>query len=225
PARRLCQQLDADRDGKLSSEEAAKGLLPEPFAAADANGDGFLTDAELTASHDRAADRLPNVAIPELNSVGAQEIFVTTAQGLCDFISAMDTARVPEWNCWYHLMNCGFPLKVSGETDFPCMSGTRVGQGRVYVQLGRVERVDFPVWCEGLAMGRSYVSDGYAHALEFTVAGKPPGNEVTLATPGTVTVKAKVAFAADTPAGVPYGTLAPIGGNRLVGDTVDLHKP
>ena len=46
----------------------------------------------------------------------------------------MDTARLLEWNCWYHLMNCGFPLKVSGETDFPCMSGTRVGQGRVYVQ-------------------------------------------------------------------------------------------
>ena len=28
---------------------------------------------------------------------------VTTALGLCDFISAMDTARVPEWNCWYHI--------------------------------------------------------------------------------------------------------------------------
>ena len=54
---------------------------------------------------------------------------MTTAQGLCDFISAMDTQRVPEWNCWYHIMNCGFPLKVSGETDFPCISGSRVGEG------------------------------------------------------------------------------------------------
>ena len=41
---------------------------------------------------------------------------MTTAQGLCDFISAMDTARIQEWNTWYHLLNCGFPLKVSGET-------------------------------------------------------------------------------------------------------------
>ena len=93
--------------------------------------------------------------------------------GVCDFISAMDTARLPEWNCWYHIMNCGFPLKVSGETDFPCMSGTRVGQGRVYVQLGRgVEKIDFREVVRGPRAGRSYVSDGYAHALEFTVDGQ-----------------------------------------------------
>lgn len=224
-ARRLLEELDANRDRMLSREESAKGLLPEEFVAIDANGDGFLTEAELTASINRVADHLPNLAIPELNSVGAQEIFVTVPQGLCDFISAMDTARVAEWNCWYHIMNCGFPLKVSGETDFPCMSGTRVGQGRVYVQLGKTDRVDFRAWCEGLARGRSYVSDGYAHALEFTVAGKPAGSKVTLEKPGTVTVKAKVAFAAETPVGVPYGTVAPLGGNRLVGDTVDLHEP
>ena len=39
-------------------------------------------------------------------------------------------------------MNCGFPLKVSGETDFPCISGSRVGQGRVYVQLGKIDKID-----------------------------------------------------------------------------------
>src|SRR5206468_12058681 len=59
------------------------------------------------------------------------------------FISAMDTDRIREWNAWYHLMNCGFPVKASGETDFPCMSGTRVGQGRSYVQLGQVAKVDY----------------------------------------------------------------------------------
>jgi hypothetical protein len=222
-AHRLLTALDADHDGKLGPAEAAHGLLPEPFAVIDANDNGFLSEAELTASHDRVADRLPNLAIPELDSVGAQEIFVTVAQGLCDFISAMDTARVAEWNCWYHLLNCGFPLKVSGETDFPCMSGTRVGQGRVYVQLGKVDHIDFRAWCEGLAHGRSYVSDGYAHALEFTVANQPAGGSVSLEQPGTVPVKARVAFAADTPVGTPYGTAAPVGGNRLVGDTVDLH--
>ena len=79
---------------------------------------------------------------------------------------------MPEWNCWYHIMNCGFPLKVCGETDFPCISGSRVGQGRVYVQLGKVDMIDFAAWCEGIAKGRSYVSDGYAHALEFKVNGR-----------------------------------------------------
>src|SRR6187200_899350 len=105
----------------------------------------------------------------------------------------MDTARIPEWNTWYHLMNCGFPLKVSGETDFPCMSSTRVGQGRVYVRLGKVETLDFGSWCEGLAKGRSYVSDGYAHALDFTVDGKASGDEARLEKTGTVTVRATVA--------------------------------
>ena len=65
----------------------------------------------------------------------------------------MDTNWILEWNCWYHLMNCGFPLKVSGETDFPCISGGRVGQGRVYVQLGKIENIDFRTWCHLSAQG------------------------------------------------------------------------
>jgi hypothetical protein len=215
-AKRLITELDANKDGKISSDEAAKGLLPEDFAAIDGNFDGGLAEAELTQSVGRVANRLPNLAIPEMNGIGAQEICVTTAQGLCDFISAMDTQRVPEWNCWYQIMNCGFPLKASGETDFPCISGSRVGQGRVYVQLGKVDRVDFADWCEGLAKGRSYVSDGYAHALKFSVNGKSPGDEVALGEGGPVTVHAQVAFASETPLGTANGGQVPAGPNRLV---------
>lgn len=222
--RRLIAQLDTNGDGRLSPEESDKGLLPEAYAESDSiDHDGFLSAAELRAAHERAAGRLPNVAIPELNSVGAQEVFVTTAQGLCDFISAMDTARIPEWNCWYHLMNCGFPLKVSGETDFPCMSGARVGQGRVYVQLGKVGRVDFVDWCAALAKGRSYVSDGYAHAVDFTVNGKKAGDLVHLTTPAEIAVRAKVAFASATPLGIAHGLDVPPGAAPLIGDTVTLH--
>jgi hypothetical protein len=216
-ARRLLAQLDANKDNLLSKAEAAKGLLPEEFAAIDANKDGTLNLTELIASIARVADRLPNLAIPEMNGIGAQEICVTVSQKLCDFISAMDTARVPEWNCWYHIMNCGFPLKASGETDFPCISGSRVGQGRVYVHLGKVDRVDFTAWCDGLAKGRSYVSDGYAHALEFSVDGKAPGYaDVTLDKPGSVTARAKVAFAADMPLGTSNGGFVPAGKGRRV---------
>lgn len=221
---RLLAQLDADRDGRISLKEASAGLLPVPVGVCDADHDGFLTLAELEESHMRAADLLPNYAIPEMDGVGAQEICVTVAQGLCDFISAMDTPRLAEWNCWYHLLNCGFPLKVSGETDFPCMSGTRVGQGRVYVQLGKVDSVDFTAWCEGLAQGRSYVSDGYAHALEFTVNGQAPGTRVELDRPQRVTIHAKVAFSPETPKEVPYGTIAPAEGWHVVGDTVNFHE-
>src|SRR5262249_51500523 len=144
------------------------------------------------------------------------EICVTSAMKVCDFISAMDTARVPEWNCWYHIMNCGFPLKASGETDFPCISGGRVGQGRVYVQLGKVAKVDYAQWCEGLAHGRSYISDGYSHALEFSVNGQPAGGEIKLDRAGAVSVKAKVAFAKELPLGTAVGGETPRGVTRRV---------
>src|SRR5207245_7692525 len=99
-AKRLLAELDKDKDGKLSREEAAQGLLPADFAAIDTAKDGLLTEEELRQSIARVANRLPNLAIPEMNGIGAQEICVTVEQGLCDFISAMDTKRVPEWNCW-----------------------------------------------------------------------------------------------------------------------------
>ena len=225
-AKRLLTSLDENKDGKLGQTEAAAGLMPEPFATIDADGDRSLTERELTLSHDRAADQLPNLAVPEMNGGGAMEICVSTAEGVCDFISAMDTARIGEWNTWYHLMNCGFPLKLSGETDFPCMSSRRVGQGRVYVELGPVDHVDFRAWCEGLGKGRSYVSDGYAHAVQFEVNGQTPGrDDVRLKEPGPVTIKAQVAFAAEIPKAVAYGQLMPATGRRDVGDTRELHAP
>jgi hypothetical protein len=224
--RRLLQKGDADANEKLDRREAQELLLPDSFADLDEDKDGQLTERELIAGHDRAAESLPNLAIPEMNGVGAMEISVSTAEGVCDFISAMDTARIQEWNTWYHLLNCGFPLKVSGETDFPCMSSRRVGQGRVYVQLGKVEQLDYALWCEGLARGRSYVSDGYAHALDFQVVGQRPGtNDVQLASAGKVAVKAKVSFAAEQPLEVAHGSILPSAGRREIGDTVLLHGP
>ncbi len=219
-AKRMLELNDANKDARLTPDETASTVLPEPFDKVDADHDGGLNEPELTNSHERVIDLLPNVAIPD---AGGHEIFVTTAHGVCDFISAMDTARLLEWNAWYHMMNCGFPLKCAGETDYPCMSGTRVGQGRTYVQLGRVEKLDFAQWCEGLAHGRSYVSDGYAHAPGFNVEGKAAGDEVQLAQPGHVKVQAKIAFSSETPLEIAYGGAVPVGGQRLVGDTVHYH--
>ncbi len=218
--KRLLAALDANKDGIISKDEAKNGWwpLPEPFATIDANNDGDISPAELEKSVARVLDRLPNLNIPNMDGIGAQEICVTTAMGVCDFISAMDTARVLEWNCWYHIMNCGFPLKASGETDFPCISGSRVGQGRVYVQLGKkTDMVDYGAWCRGIAQGRSYVSDGYAHALEFGVNGTAPGyGDVKLDKAGTVKVSAKVAFARDVSLGTAPGAQVPVGNVRKV---------
>lgn len=223
-ASRLMAQLDLNKDSYLDSDEVKGALLPEPLKAIDENEDGRVSLRELASSHDRVADQLPNLAIPELNSVGAQEIFVTEALGACDFISAMDTERIREWNAWYHLMNCGFALKAAGETDFPCMSGTRVGQGRTYVFLDKQKRINYDEWCNGLARGRSYVSDGYAHALKFTVDGKMAGDALAFSGPATVAVRAVVAFSPETPFETPYGGIIPVEGLREVGNTVVLHE-
>ena len=215
--RRLFVALDRGTKGHLTPDDAKAGPwpLPEAFAKIDADGDGKVTEVELAQSVKRTANNLPNLAIPEMNGIGAQEICVTTAMGVCDFISAMDTQRVPEWNCWYHIMNCGFLLKVSGETDFPCISGSRVGQGRVYVQLGKTDGIDYGVWCKGIQLGRSYVSDGYAHSLEFKVNDKSPGfGDVSLDAAGPVKVSAKVAFAKDVALGTAPGAQAPTGDTR-----------
>ncbi len=173
------------------------------------------------------ADQLPNLAMPEMNGVGAMEICVSTAEGVCDFISAMDTPRIQEWNCWYHLLNCGFPLKVSGETDFPCMSSRNVGQGRVYVQLGEAEPFNFAAWCEGLrrplvCLRRLCPCLGFHRRTARIVR---PRRRRAGATRATCSVRAQVAFAPEMPLAVAYGGVVPAAGNRVVGDTVLLHGP
>ncbi|MEO2034188.1 MAG: CehA/McbA family metallohydrolase [Planctomycetaceae bacterium] len=216
--------LDNDRDQALNANECRGQLLPDEFSHIDADESGLLTHRELVRSATEAAGQLPNTAIPSMDGGGAMEIFVSTAEGVCDFISAMDTPQIGEWNPWYHLMNCGFPLKLSGETDFPCMSSRRVGQGRVYVQMGAPEKIAFPDWCRGIAEGRSYVSDGFAHALRFSVDDITPGTEpVSLPTAGHVAVSATVAFAPEVPRAVAYGTHGPNTGRAVVGDTRVLH--
>ena len=223
---RMLARYDTNKDSELSADELAGALVPEPFDRIDADKSRQLNLTELMSSHARAAEQLPNLAIPEMNGAGAMELPVSVAEGVCDFISAMDTRRIQEWNTWYHVMNCGFSLKASGETDFPCMSSRNVGQGRVYVRLGDLEQLDYTAWCEGIRDGRSYVSDGYAHAVEFQVGGVRPGEgEVKLSKPGPVTIVAKVAFAEQMPLAVAHGGITPPAGKSVVGDTVVLHGP
>jgi len=73
---------------------------------------------------------------------------------------------------WYQVLNAGLRVRASGETDFPCITGERVGIGRVYVKLDGP--LEFDAWCDGLAAGRSYVSDGRTHLMDFTAHGASP---------------------------------------------------
>lgn len=203
-ARRILDALDANKDGQLDTGEAAKGLLPEPFAVIDTDKDGFLTEDELMTSQRRASEHLPNFALPKFDGIGANEYIVDVTHEVegpdgkpvpaVDFISLVDTPYVWEANMWYQTLNAGFRTRVSGETDFPCIYGERVGLGRSYVKLDG--KLDYDDWCEGIRLGRNYVSDGRSHLIDFKVndaeMGKN-GSELKLKKPATVRVTAKVA--------------------------------
>ena len=75
--------------------------------------------------------------MPNFDGIGANEYIMDVTHDVVDFISAADTPFVSELNIWYHTLNCGFRTRVSGETDFPCITDDRVGAGRSYVQLRR----------------------------------------------------------------------------------------
>ena len=76
------------------------------------------------------ATTLPTYDVPPFDGIGANEYIVDVVHDVCDFISAVDTPFVWEMNIWYHTLNCGYTCRISGETDFPCIYGERVGLGR-----------------------------------------------------------------------------------------------
>ena len=149
-------------------------------------------------------DELPNYLVPPFDGIGANEYIVDVTHEVpgpdgkpmraVDFISTVDTPSVWELNIWYHTLNVGFRTRISGETDFPCIYGERVGLGRSYVKLdGKLNYAD---WCEGIRQGRNYVGDGRSHLLEFKVndqAMGEKGSELKLAQPSSVKVQLKAA--------------------------------
>lgn len=154
---------------------------------------------------------LPNYLIPPFGAIGAMEYIVDVTHEVpgpdaklvpaVDFISTVDTPYVWELNIWYHTLNVGFRTRISGETDFPCVYGERVGMGRSYVKLSG--KLNYPDWCEGVRRGSNYVSDGKSHLLEFKVndtAMGEKGSELELARASRVRVTVKAAALLDAKA-------------------------
>lgn len=136
---------------------------------------------------------LPNDIVPPMSGIGANEYVMDVTHGMCDFMSTIDTPAVWELNMWYHTLDCGYRCRISGETDFPCIYGERVGLGRSYVRLDG--KLDFDAWAEGIKRGRSYVSDGKSHLMDFAVNGVGVGegnSEVNLPSAAKVHVTARV---------------------------------
>jgi hypothetical protein len=138
---------------------------------------------------------LPTYEMPGFDGIGANEYIVDVTQpGLVDFISSVDTPYVWELSIWYHALNVGFRTRIAGETDFPCIYDQRVGIGRTYTKLE--DGVSYSKWLVALKAGRSYVSDGKSHLMDFQVNGAQVGageSEVRLAGPGRVHAQVKVA--------------------------------
>lgn len=150
------------------------------------------------------SDQLPNYELPPFDGIGANEYIVDVTHEVpgpdgdlvpaVDFLSMVDTPYVWELNIWYHTLNCGYRTRISGETDFPCIYGERVGLGRSYIKLDG--ELDYDAWCEGISQGRGYVSDGLSHLMEMKVNDLElgtAGSEVRLEQPGTIKVSAQVA--------------------------------
>lgn len=138
------------------------------------------------------AEKLPTDEVPPFDGIGANEYIVGVTQNLVDFISTVDTPYLNELNIWYHTLNAGYRTRISGETDFPCIYGERVGLGRSYV---RQKSADYGDWVQGLREGRNYVSDGKSHLIDFQVNGARMGDgasELKLDKPGKVTASVTV---------------------------------
>ncbi len=143
-------------------------------------------------------NELPNYEMPKFDGIGANEYVVDVTHDAVDIISAVDTPSVWELNVWYHTLNAGFRTRISGETDFPCIYGERVGLGRSYVKLDK--KLDFDAWVDGVRDGRSYVSDGKSHLMDFRVNGQlvgVGGSEVKLTKQESVRVSVNVAARLD----------------------------
>ncbi len=147
---------------------------------------------------------LPNYVVPPFDGIGANEYIVDVTHRVpgpdgslvpaVDFLSMVDTPCTWELNMWYHTLNVGFRTRISGETDFPCIYGEKVGLGRSYVKLAG--KLDYNNWCEGIRAGKNYVSDGKSHILDFKAGNilmGEQGSELKLETAGVVHLSAKVA--------------------------------
>jgi hypothetical protein len=151
---------------------------------------------------------LPNYEVPPFDGIGANEYIVDVTHEVdgpygvkvpaVDFISTVDTPYTWELNIWYHTLNCGYRTRISGETDFPCIYGERVGLGRSYVKLDG--KLDYDAWCEAIRVGRNYVGDGRSHIIDMKVDDVEMGSngsELKLAAAKDVKVTAKVAVLLD----------------------------
>ncbi|MCZ6678463.1 MAG: CehA/McbA family metallohydrolase [Candidatus Poribacteria bacterium] len=103
------------------------------------------------------------------NGIG-MEAPVAAALGKLDAFNLFDPYWMdPEYDVWYHLLNCGIPLPASTGTDWFICSNNRV-----YVQTDSA--FTYENWLRGLQAGNTFITNG--PALFLNVDGQPPGGRI-----------------------------------------------
>ena len=122
--------------------------------------------------HPSGADPFANPAAPGLPVQLVADGVLGDVQALeiaCLWTDEVGTAEV-----WYHLLNLGHPVAATSGSDVMLNFYRTMAPGatRTYVHTG--ERTDFDAYMNGLAAGRSFVTNG--PLVEFTVDGAMPGD-------------------------------------------------
>ncbi len=180
--------------GYAHSGEGLKPLYPSNKMRDMTLSEREIKHIPIWRTYDGYTNELPNYITPAMDGIGANEYIVTAPLGYIDFYSAGNTPIVWELNMWYHTLNAGMRIPLSGETDFPCASDERVGHARSYFKTENPGTYDG--YIKAIKSGRSYVSDGFSHIINFSVNGTEPGvnnSLLPLAKKQTVAVQAEVA--------------------------------
>lgn len=135
---------------------------------------------------------LPNYVLPRMDGIGANEFVVTVTHDVINIYSLGNTSAPVELNMWYHSLNSGFRMRASGESDYPCIFDERVGMARTYAKCD----LSFSGLMNAVKAGKSYVSDGFTHLIDFMVNSTELGeknSEVRVSQPEELSIRVKVA--------------------------------
>jgi len=140
----------------------------------------------------RAAERAGGLAgYAHFGTGGARNgLAVDAPTGDVDFLEVLQVKKL-ETAVLYEMWNLGIRLAPTAGTDYPCGGiASLPGQERFYTRIQGT--ASFASWLEGLATGRTFVTNGPMLALE--VNGHTVGESLSLPEAGTVQVRASVRF-------------------------------
>jgi len=113
---------------------------------------------------------------------------VWAPEHLIDFIEVLNLG-FPYYKTWYEALDLGMRVAPTAGTDYPCVA-TLPGRERFYVKVDGALTLEN--WLDAVRRGRTFVTNGPVLELSAEEAGI--GDELVLASPRVVKVRARVRF-------------------------------